>query len=265
MTVAQGKLPDGVTVSPVRAFSDNYIWCLHNNTHVVVVDPGEAQPVLTFCRENSLTLSAILITHHHHDHTGGIEKLISTRPDIPVIGPRGGHIRGVTQSVVQGDTVSLADLKCEFSVIEVPGHTLDHLAFAGQGLVFCGDTLFAAGCGRLFEGSAAQMLHSLNKLQRLPDDTLVYCAHEYTQSNIRFAKAVEPENQELQDYALGVENQRKDDKPTIPSDIKTQKAVNPFLRVNEPNVVAAANSFSNQALNDEVSIFASLRKWKDEF
>jgi len=166
-------LPSGLTIHPIPAFTDNYIWCIHNNSNAVVVDPGDAQPVLEYVKANGLTLSAVLITHHHRDHTGGIAKLVSAHPELPVIGPRGGHIRGLTKSVSQGDTVTLPVLKMSLQVMEVPGHTLDHIAFFGHGLVFCGDTLFSAGCGRLFEGSPEQMLHSLNKLKRLPDDTKV--------------------------------------------------------------------------------------------
>ena len=173
-------LPSGISLVPIAAFTDNYIWCLHNTHDAIVVDPGDAEPVLAFLKKHQLALKAILITHHHHDHTGGIAKLVSANPGMPVIGPRGNHIRGITKSVSQGDTVQLPVLSLNFQVMEVPGHTLDHIAFFGHGIVFCGDTLFSAGCGRLFEGSPEQMLHSLNKLKRLPDDTLVCCAHEYT-------------------------------------------------------------------------------------
>lgn len=258
-------LPEGLQITAVRAFQDNYIWCLHNQKTVVAVDPGDAAPLLAFCQEHQLELAGVLITHHHRDHTGGIAKLASVYPNLPVIGPSGGHIRGLTKSVDEGDTVSLPSLNCKFTVIEVPGHTLDHLAFFGHGLVFCGDTLFSAGCGRLFEGSAEQMYHSLNKLKRLPDDTLVYCTHEYTQANIQFAKAVEPENTALQEYATNVHALRQQDRATLPSQLAKEKAINPFLRAHCEEVQQSAASYSGTPLADDTAVFAAIRRWKDEF
>ncbi|MEW9796524.1 hydroxyacylglutathione hydrolase [Alteromonas sp. CYL-A6] len=258
-------LPDGMTITPVRAFTDNYIWCLHNAAHAIVVDPGDAEPVLSFCREHGLKLAAILITHHHGDHTGGIRKLVSAFPDIPVIGPRGNHIRGITKSVAQGDTLSLPIFKMSFSVLEVPGHTLDHIAFFGHGVLFCGDTLFSAGCGRLFEGSPEQMVHSLNKLMRLPDDTLVYCTHEYTQANLRFALTVDSDNADLKRYAQWVAEQRDQDAPSLPSTVQKEKAINPFLRYNTEGVAEAVRQHSSDSLHDDIAVFAALRRWKDEF
>ena len=258
-------LPSGLTIHPIPAFTDNYIWCIHNNSSAVVVDPGDAQPVLEYVKANGLTLSAVLITHHHRDHTGGIAKLVSAHPELPVIGPRGGHIRGLTKSVSQGDTVTLPVLKMALQVMEVPGHTLDHIAFFGHGLVFCGDTLFSAGCGRLFEGSPEQMLHSLNKLKRLPDNTKVYCTHEYTQANVNFALAVEPENSALVNYAQWVKATRDKNNPTLPSTLKEQKAINPFLRSHELSVKTAAEAYCENSLADDVAVFAAVRRWKDEF
>jgi len=258
-------LPTGIAIHPIHAFNDNYIWCMHNNEQAIVVDPGDAEPVLAFLTSHHLKLAAVLITHHHADHTGGIAKLGTTHPGLPVIGPRGGHIRGITKSVSQGDTLQLPVLDVQFQVLEVPGHTLDHIAFFGHGLVFCGDTLFSAGCGRLFEGSPEQMLHSLNKLKRLPDDTLIYCTHEYTQANVQFALAVEPDNKPLQEYADWVEAQRKNDLPTLPSTLLQQKHVNPFLRVHELSLQNAAQGYAEKTLSDDVAIFAAIRRWKDEF
>ncbi|MBU3023284.1 hydroxyacylglutathione hydrolase [Aestuariibacter sp. A3R04] len=258
-------LPEGIQVTAVRAFQDNYIWCLHNNATVVAVDPGDAAPLLAFCREHTLKLGAVLITHHHRDHTGGIAKLASVYPNLPVIGPAGGHIRGITKSVDEGDVVRLPTLGCELSVIEVPGHTLDHLAFFGHGVVFCGDTLFSAGCGRLFEGSAEQMHHSLNKLKRLPDNTLIYCTHEYTQSNIQFAMAVEPGNSALQDYADKVNVRRQQDKATLPTQMAREKAINPFLRTHCDEVCRSAEAHCGAPLANDTAVFAAIRRWKDEF
>lgn len=263
--MTQDFMPEAVSVFPIPAFTDNYIWCLHNDSHAVVVDPGDAQPVMEHLKANSLKLSAILITHHHHDHTGGIARLVSANPSVPVIGPRGNHIRGITKSVSQGDTVHLPVLSLTFSVIETPGHTLDHIAFYGHGSLFCGDTLFSAGCGRLFEGSPEQMLHSLNKFKRLPDDTVVYCTHEYTQANVKFAKAVDPENAELQAYSDWADAQRDNDNPTLPTDIKTQKAINPFLRSHLPEIQDTLASHWGKPPVNDVDAFAGVRRWKDEF
>ncbi|WP_218352892.1 hydroxyacylglutathione hydrolase [Alteromonas lipotrueiana] len=265
MSDAKDNLPAGIKISPIRAFTDNYIWCIHNNREAVIVDPGEAEPVLDFLKANNLTLTSILITHHHHDHTGGIAKLVSMAPDIPVIGPRGGHILGITRSVSQGDTFTLDTLELAFAVMEVPGHTLDHIAFYGQGVLFCGDTLFNGGCGRLFEGEPAQMLHSLNKLTQLPADTLVYCAHEYTAANLAFAVAVEPTNSELADYQQEVESIRQQDRPTVPTKLSKQMAINPFLRAHVPGVQQAAAQKSDEPLTDEVAVFKVVREWKDGF
>ncbi|WP_414827836.1 hydroxyacylglutathione hydrolase [Alteromonas sp. H39] len=263
--MTQDFMPEEVSVFPIPAFTDNYIWCLHNASHAVVVDPGDAQPVMAFLKQHSLSLAAILITHHHHDHTGGIARLVSANPNVPVIGPRGNHIRGITKSVSQGDTVHLPVLSLTFSVIETPGHTLDHIAFYGHGALFCGDTLFSAGCGRLFEGSPEQMLHSLNKFKRLPDDTIVYCTHEYTQANVAFAKAVEPDNAELQAYSDWADAQRNNDNPTLPTDIKTQKAINPFLRSHLSGIQESLASHWGKSPVNDVDAFAGVRRWKDEF
>ncbi|MEG3768730.1 hydroxyacylglutathione hydrolase [Alteromonas sp. 14N.309.X.WAT.G.H12] len=259
------SFPEQVSVTPISAFSDNYIWCLHDSNTAVVVDPGDANPVLAFCEQHQLTLTAILITHHHHDHTGGIQKLVASYPDIPVIGPHGGHIQGITQPVKQGDTASLETLHCHFDVIEVPGHTLDHIAFYGHGALFCGDTLFSGGCGRLFEGTPAQMHHSLNTLTHLPDDTRVYCAHEYTQANMTFALAVEPENAQLNRHAEKVNSLRAEQRITLPSTLAVEKAINPFLRTQHASVADAAIRYSGQTLTSDDAIFAAIRRWKDEF
>ena len=257
--------PSNIAVHPIPAFTDNYIWCLHDDANAIVVDPGDAEPVLAFIKAKGLTLSAVLITHHHRDHTGGIAKLVSAVPDLPVIGPRGNHIRGITKSVSQGDTVSLPILNLSLQVMEVPGHTLDHIAFFGHGALFCGDTLFSAGCGRLFEGSPEQMYHSLNKLKRLSDSTKIYCTHEYTQANVKFAMAVEPNNVALNEYANWVVSIREQNLPTLPTNLKEQKNINPFLRAHELSVKNAAEAYCENNLADDVAVFAAVRRWKDEF
>lgn len=265
MSTMTDTLPEGVQVSPLRAFSDNYIWCIHNEEQVVVVDPGDADPVLDFLTERDLKLAAILVTHHHHDHTGGVTKLASLRPDIPVIGPQGGHIRGITQSVQEGAKTVIEALDLEFTVIEVPGHTLDHIAFYGHNILLCGDTLFNGGCGRLFEGTAEQMLNSLDKLKHLPGDTTVYCAHEYTTANLEFAAAVEPENSAIKEYQSVVKTLREDDEPTVPCALSLQFDINPFMRTQEDIIARRAAHKSDEPLTDEVSVFAAIRQWKDNF
>ncbi|GGF54009.1 hydroxyacylglutathione hydrolase [Alteromonas lipolytica] len=259
------NFPANLTITPIPAFDDNYIWCLHNEHYAVVVDPGDADPVLAFCKANQLSLAAILITHHHRDHTGGITKLSTAVRDLPVIGPRGGHISGITKSVAQGDMVKLPLIDCEFSVLELPGHTLDHIAFVGHNALFCGDTLFSAGCGRLFEGTPGQMHRSLNKLKRLPGSTVIYCTHEYTQANVKFALAVEADNQALQDYNQWVAQTRSKNLPTLPTTLSTQLAINPFLRCESSSVINAVAQQSGAELNDEIAVFTHLRKWKDNF
>lgn len=257
--------PAQVNVTPIPAFNDNYIWCLHNNSHAIVVDPGDAEPVLAFCRQQGITLSAILITHHHRVHTGGIASLSAAVKDLPVIGPRGGHISGITKSVAQGDMVKLPAIDCEFSVLEVPGHTLDHIAYVGHNALFCGDTLFAAGCGRLFEGTAEQMHRSLNKIKRLPPATAIYCTHEYTQANVKFALVVDTHNPKLQAYSEWVNTTRNNNCPTLPTDLATQRAINPFLRCDNEAVVKSVSQFASTELSDEITVFSQLRKWKDNF
>lgn len=261
----ESRLPEQVKLTPIPAFTDNYIWCLHNDTHAVVVDPGDAAPVQQFCAQHQLSLAAILITHHHHDHTGGIAALTAANSDLPVIGPRGGHIQGLTKTVTEGDSVALPVIDCDFTVLTLAGHTLDHIGFFGHKVLFCGDTLFSAGCGRLFEGSPEQMYQALTKLSRLPATTQVCCAHEYTLANLKFALTVEPENTALQAYKDWAEVQRQQGLPTLPSDIHTQNEINPFLRCHKESVKESVNQYHKQTLTRTVDTFAGLRKWKDEF
>jgi hydroxyacylglutathione hydrolase len=255
-------------ITPIPAFSDNYIWTLYDRSRsnaAVVVDPGDALPVEVFLKDHSLELAAILITHHHADHTGGIAALTAHRA-IPVYGPAAESIAGVTHALREGDGVELASI-CDtpLRVIEVPGHTRGHIAYVGDGIVFCGDTLFAAGCGRLFEGTPAQMHHSLSKLAALPDETKAYCTHEYTLSNLRFATAVEPKNLHLQQRVFDESEKRSRNEPTVPMTIAIEKATNPFLRTQFPGVIASANSFRNERLTNEVDVFAAIREWKNNF
>jgi hydroxyacylglutathione hydrolase len=261
--------PVALSVLTVPAFKDNYLWLIHDGVHAAAVDPGDGQPILDALRANGLTLTAILLTHHHADHIGGVPQLLSEY-SVPVYGPRKDNIAAVTQPLAEGDRVQVPGLALELSVLDVPGHTLGHIAYVretpGDHWLFCGDTLFGAGCGRLFEGTPAQMAASLAKLAALPDDTLVYCAHEYTLSNLRFAEAVEPGNRALKMRIEADSKARGTHLPTIPSNIAIEKATNPFLRAGEPGIVdslVAAGRLQRGATT--VDAFAALREWKNVF
>lgn len=248
----------------LRAFRDNYIWLLRRGTAAAVVDPGEAGPVLEYLSGNGLTLSAILVTHHHPDHVGGVATL-AARHDLPVYGPAGEEIPTVTHPLHEGERVHLPELETSFLVLEVPGHTRGHVAYYGANTLFCGDTLFACGCGRLFEGTPRQMWNSLRKLAGLPGGTRIYCAHEYTQANIAFALAVEPDNEALHERARQVAEMRERSQPTVPFTLAEELATNPFLRVELPSVKAAAQERHGQPLQDPVEVFAVIREWKNRF
>ncbi|HEV3008617.1 MAG TPA: hydroxyacylglutathione hydrolase [Burkholderiales bacterium] len=249
-------------VVPVKAFKDNYVWTLRNATHAAVVDPGEAQPVLDYLVREKLELAAILATHHHPDHVGGIAELLRVHK-VPVYGPRNEPIPTLTQPVSEGDTVTVPALGVSFSVLDIPGHTRAHIAYYGAGALFCGDTLFACGCGRLFEGTAEQMYTSLGKLRALPDDTKVYCGHEYTLANIGFARGVEPQNAALVARETRDRRLREAGKPTVPSTMREEKATNPFLRCTEPAVVESVNKYLGTRVSDPVRVFAAIREWKN--
>jgi hydroxyacylglutathione hydrolase len=252
------------SVFPVRAFQDNYIWVLRRDGRAAVVDPGDARPVLAYLHAEKLQLDAILNTHHHADHVGGNAELLQ-HCKVPVYGPYDERIPTVSQRLREGDRFTLKEFGIEFSVFEIPAHTRSHIAFFGAGMLFCGDTLFACGCGRLFEGTPRQMHVSLTKLAALPDATRVYCGHEYTLSNIRFAKAAEAANPELARWEQEANAQRAKDEPTLPSTIGREKAANPFLRCDQPGVVAAASKHAGKPLKDPVSVLGALRDWKNSF
>jgi hydroxyacylglutathione hydrolase len=251
---------------PLPAFSDNYIWLLHDDQHALVVDPGDAQPVLDALQRSSLQLEAILVTHHHPDHTGGVG-VLRQATGAKVFGPQREAMPEPLTRLAAGDSIRCLGLN--FEVIEVPGHTAGHIAYYGTvpgqaPLLFCGDTLFSAGCGRLFEGSPAQMLASLKRLAALPDATRVCCAHEYTLSNLKFACAVEPGNAPLKAYLETALALRAKQLPTLPSSILLERQINPFLRTQQAAVIQAARSFDAGA-GDEVGILAALRQWKNQF
>lgn len=253
-----------LTVTSIPAFQDNYIWALHDKRHAVLVDPGDAAPCIAFLEKHGLNLAAILTTHHHADHAGGNVRL-AARYHPRIIGPARENIPGQTEPVSGGDTVTVSELGLQFSVIDTPGHTLDHIAYYGNGRLFCGDTLFACGCGRLFEGTPAMLASSLNKISQLPDHTEVFCAHEYTLSNIRFAKTVDGENSALIERERREQARRNQGQPTLPSTLMLEKATNPFLRCHEPALKRAAEALLKRPARDAVEVFAALRQAKDVF
>jgi hydroxyacylglutathione hydrolase len=251
-------------VVPVRAFSDNYIWTIRDGSRAAVVDPGDAKPVIDYLEREGLELVAIINTHHHADHVGGNARLLS-RWKVPVFGPHDDRIPEVTHRVGDFDRVTLPHFDIALDVMEIPGHTRSHIAFSGDGMLFCGDTLFAAGCGRLFEGTPKQMHESLTRLAQLADATRVYCGHEYTLSNVRFARALEPGNAALLELEQRATRQREQNLPTLPSDIAQEKATNPFVRVSEPQIVAAASKYAGKPLHDPVEVLAAIREWKNNY
>ena len=255
-----------MNLSALPAFADNYIWMLHDSTQAVVVDPGDAAPVVQALDDLGLKLAGILVTHHHADHVGGVNAL-RARLQGPVWGPAHENIPTPYTPLNEGDAIEVLGL--HFSVLDVPGHTAGHIAYVQQGtatapLLFCGDTLFSAGCGRLFEGTPAQMHHSLSKFAALPTDAQVCCTHEYTLSNLRFAAAVEPGNAQRAAYDARCQALRAEGRPTLPSSIGLELQINPFLRCSAAEVVAAARARGAVA-NDEISVLTSLREWKNNF
>ncbi|MBC3886378.1 hydroxyacylglutathione hydrolase [Undibacterium griseum] len=260
-------MKNSLSILTVPAFDDNYLWIIHDGHAAVVVDPGDAVPVEEALQKHHLALSAILITHHHGDHTGGIATLLKMHA-VPVYGPAHPAIPSVSHVVSNAQQIHLASPDCLLQVIAVPGHTREHIAYfcPEQEWLFCGDTLFAGGCGRLFDGTPAQMLHSLDTLYNLPDQTLVYCAHEYTLANLRFAAAVEPHNPILQQRGLDEQNKRSRGIPTVPSRLELEKQTNPFLRIRETSVVNALLAQGKIPFpQDDISHFAALREWKNRF
>lgn len=263
-----------LTMTPIPAFSDNYIWCLADSQDgkALIVDPGQADPVIQHLETEGLTLDIILVTHHHPDHTGGIRKLASRNPGCRIVGPAESPFRGVTETVSADDTLTWQDFT--FRVLRVPGHTLDHIAFFSdtpvndRPVLFCGDTLFVCGCGRLFEGTPAQMKQSLDSLRQLPDSTAVYCAHEYTLANLSFARHWLPDDSGLEAFQARCQQLRDAGQPTVPSTIADEKTLNPFMRWDDSRVADSARQYANvhglKCVTEE-DVFAVTRHSKDNF
>lgn len=250
----------------IPALNDNYIWMIVHpgKKTAVVVDPGEAKPVLQILKEQGLRLAAILITHHHWDHTKGIEEILKEHP-VPVFTPLHDHVPLGDNPAEGGDKIEIPEVGLEFDVLATPGHTVGHIAYFGQGWVFTGDTLFTGGCGRVFEGTPDQLYQSLMHLAQLPPETRVYCGHEYTRKNLEFASLVEPYNLKLQERMVHVSATLDKNQPTVPSTIAEELETNPFLRCHIPAVQQAVMAYGGVSLADNTATFAALRRWKDEY
>lgn len=253
-------------VLTVPAFQDNYLWLIHDGAHAAVVDPGDAVPILGALAANGLALAAILLTHHHADHVGGVPALLQ-RFDVPVFGPRSDGIPHVTHPLAEGDTIDVPKLDLSFDIIDVPGHTRGHIAYycGKYGWLFCGDTLFAGGCGRLFEGTPGQMVNSLDKLASLPEQTQIFCAHEYTLANLRFAREVEPDNMDLKARIERDQARRDRGDPTVPSSLDIEKSTNPFLRFRQPDIADRLIARGLVSTREPIAVFAALREWKNSY
>lgn len=283
--MGQSQTTNTIFVSAIRAFTDNYIWAITSSAsnHLTLVDPGDAKVCIEYIKQNNKILSSILITHHHNDHTGGIDELIAynntNNLPLTIYAPKNNSIHGVTYFIGEDDLIELAEHQITFSVLALPGHTLDHIAYLSDDILFCGDTLFSGGCGRIFEGTPMQMHQSLTKLKHLPERTRVYCTHEYTLSNLEFALTVEPSNLELIHYYNQVVALREHDHISLPSSILREKLINPFLRCDNPEIKESVREYyqteQSTELNNEISIknipqdelttFTNLRLWKNSF
>jgi hydroxyacylglutathione hydrolase len=254
------------SVSPIKAFSDNYIWSITQDNHpqCFIVDPGDAKPVLTYLSETNRVLSGILLTHHHNDHVGGAAVLTQHFPDIPIWGPENASPH-ITHVIKDNSHVELEPFNIHFTVMAVPGHTLDHIIYYDTRSLFCGDTLFSAGCGRAFEGTYAQLHESLCNISALDDSLLVYCGHEYTEKNLLFALTVEANNNNIQRTLEKIRSLRQNNQPSLPSTLQTEKKINPFLRCHEENITLAAATHAGKPLTTANEVFEVLRQWKDKF
>jgi hydroxyacylglutathione hydrolase len=255
-----------IEIQSLRALKDNYIWLIKNsaNNQAICVDPGDAQPVLDIIKKENIDLCAILITHHHWDHTAGLDELTRDN-NIIIYGPKKSNNNKYTYNLSDGDIISFDKLNLNFTIMETPGHTLDHICYFSPSILLSGDTLFSGGCGRVFEGNAEQMLASLSRLAALPPETRLYCAHEYTEANLQFALHLEPHNSVLIERYAEVKNLRKHSKNTLPSTIALEKETNPFLRCHLSSIQKAASAYCHKKIDDPIATFAVIRAWKNEF
>jgi hydroxyacylglutathione hydrolase len=251
-------------ITAIPVFRDNYVWALHDEQNAILIDPGEAAPILAWLEAGQRHPVAILVTHHHADHVGGIRE-ITARHAIPVYGPAREAIPGRTHPLQGGESLQIAELDATFQVLATPGHTLGHLCYLGHGNLFCGDTLFSCGCGRLFEGTPAQMYDALGRIKALPPETRIYCAHEYTLENLEFALRVEPDNAAIRQRLTEALALRERNSPTLPVKLGTELATNPFLRCEVPRVVVAATQHTGHPLQPGLAAFTAVRAWRDEF
>lgn len=252
-------------IIPVPVLKDNYVWTIIDKEqhNALVIDPGDAMPVLEFLKKHQLNLQGILITHHHADHTGGITELIRHHA-VPVIGSFQEKGLGITLPIQPDQAWRPEHFPLTFQVLGIPGHTLAHVAYYSPGMLFCGDTLFAAGCGRVFEGTSEQMYKSLQKLAALPDETNIYCGHEYTLKNLHFAEKVEPTNLNIKKRIAHVSELRKKNLPSLPATLAEEKKTNPFLRCDSPELIMHVEQYAGQKLQTPVDVFTWVRKWKDQ-
>lgn len=253
-----------LNIEPIPAFDDNYIWLILDDErrYAAIVDPGDEDPVIDYLQQHNIQPLAILITHHHGDHTGGVRELVN-KYKIPVYGPANESIPAMTHPLRDGDRVELAELAAGFQVIDAPGHTRGHILYYGHDLLFCGDTLFAGGCGRVFEGTMEQMSTAMDRIAALPEQTQVYCAHEYTEDNLRFARVAEPDNAALLQRIEDTRALRKQNKSTVPSLLSLEKQTNPFLRCKVDSLIQAAEAYAQQPLAGSAEVFTTVRNWKD--
>lgn len=253
-------------IIPLKAFEDNYIWLIHSekSSQIIAVDPGEANPVLAYLQANNLTLAGILLTHKHWDHTGGVKTLLQHFPTIPVYGSETDQVEGITKFITEDETITFECLNSPIHILDIPGHTLGHVAYVYENTLFCGDTLFSVGMGKIFEGTPAQMYDSLQKIKKLPQETLIYCGHEYTLSNIKFAETIEPQNHALKHRKHEVENLIKNNLPTLPISLSIEYQTNPFLRIEQPEVIQALKTQGYKG-NTPVETLLFLRELKNKF
>ena len=253
-----------LSVEPIKAFTDNYIWLVSTNEGSIVIDPGESKNIQKLIDNKTIDLKGILITHHHYDHTNGLSELVK-KNELEVYGPV-NNIDGINHRLNDKDKISIIGI--DFDVMSIPGHTLDHIGFysanANNPILFCGDTLFAGGCGKIFEGTYEQMFHALKKITKLPTNTNIYCGHEYTLSNLKFALEADHTNKELIEEFKKVENKINSNIPSLPTTLDKELKVNPFLRCDNINI---QNKIIEKfkVSNNELEVFTALRKWKDNF